>query len=162
MDSAAAVSGQDGRNAIQLELLEGRDLNDAFAGLATLRARVDVNPHQVAVVGHSFGGALSLLMAQRDSTLKAAVDFAGGAASWDHSPPLRARLLAAARSSRVPIFVVQAANDYSIGPAQALGTLQRAKIFPAVGQTNEDGHAFIYSSTAIWEADVFAFLRDHM
>ena len=162
MDSAAAAGGSDARNAEQLEVLEGRDLTDAFAALAVLRARPEVKPHDVAVVGHSFGGALSLLMAQRDSTLRAAVDFAGGAASWERSPPLRERLLAAARATRVPVFVIQAANDYSTEPAQALGALQRAKIYPPVGRTAEDGHAFIYSSVAIWQGDVFAFLRERM
>jgi carboxymethylenebutenolidase len=92
MDSAAAATGQVARNDIQLHLLETDEMSDALAGLAFLRARSDVKPGRLAVVGVSFGGSLTVLMAERDSTLRAAVAFATAAYSWDRSPPLRARL----------------------------------------------------------------------
>src|SRR5881398_1295365 len=46
--------------------------------------------------GHSFGGQLTLLAAERDHTIRAAVTFAAAACSWEHSPELRERLRAAA------------------------------------------------------------------
>jgi dienelactone hydrolase len=106
-----------------------------------------------------------LLLAERDSGIRAAVLFSGSAASWEHAPELRARLLAAADHTTVPMFLIQAANDYSIAPTQALdsamtrlGKPHQAKIYPPVGQTPDDGHGFIYFAVQTWEPDVFAFL----
>jgi len=97
MDRAFVAHGLEGRNGVQLELLETEALNEALAGVAFLRARPQVDAHRVAVVGHSFGGALSLLLAAHDTTLRAAVVFGAAAASWVRSPELQRRLLAAVR-----------------------------------------------------------------
>lgn len=169
MDSAFAAGGQASRNALQLRLLETREMSDALAGLGFLRALPAVNPRAIAVVGHSFGASLTLLVAERDSTLRAAVAFSGSAASWAHSPELRKRLLAAVGHSAVPILFLQAANDYSIAPGRALDAEMtrlekphRLKIYPPVGQTADEGHGFIYSAVSMWEPDVFAFLDEHL
>ena len=95
MDRELALHGQDARNKLQLELLQTDQLTDAFAGLAFLRALPEVDTHRVAVAGHSFGASLTLLMAERDSALRAAIAFSGLTASWERSPQLRARLIAA-------------------------------------------------------------------
>src|SRR5262245_39129751 len=44
MDEAAA-HGQDARNVLQLQLLEGREMSDALAALTRLRQVPDVDPH---------------------------------------------------------------------------------------------------------------------
>jgi len=169
MDEAAATRGQNARNALQNQLLEGRELSDALAGLARLRTVPDVDPHRVALLGHSFGGSLSVLMAERDPSLRAAVIFSGAGYSWDRSADLRARLLQAARRASAPMFFVHAANDYSTHSGRALdaelarlGKPHRLKIYPPVGQTADDGHDFPNNSVAIWEPDVFAFLDPYM
>ena len=169
MDSAAAAGGQVARNDLQLRLMEGDELNDVLAGLAFLRARPDVQAGRLAVVGVSFGASLTLLVGERDSTLRAAVAFAIGGDSWARSPPLRARLLEAADRTRVPIFFIHAANDYTVASAQALGPEMtrlgkpnRVKIYPAVGNTPEEGHDFIDLGVRTWEADVFGFLDEHL
>jgi carboxymethylenebutenolidase len=169
MDSAFAAKGHVARNALQLQLLQTTELSDARAGLAFLRKLPEVDERNVAVVGHSFGSSLTLLLVSRDSGVRAAVLFSGSAASWEHSPQLRARLLAAADRTTVPIFIMQAANDYSVAPAAALdaemtrlGKPHQVKIYPPVGQTPDAGHGFIYSSVPLWEGDVFAFLRKYL
>ena len=169
MDSAAAAGGQVARNDLQLQLLEGDELNDALAGLGFLRGRPDVQAGRLAVVGVSFGGSLTLLVAERDSTLRAAVAFATAGYSWERSPPMRARLLEAADRTRVPIFFIHAANDYTVASAQALGSemtrhgkSNRVKIYPAVGNTPEEGHDFIDLGVRTWEADVFGFLNQYV
>jgi carboxymethylenebutenolidase len=166
MSRALREKGQDARNELQLQLLE-TELSDVLGGLAFLRALPDVDTDRVAVAGHSFGASLTLLIAERDSALRAAIAFSGSAASWEHSPQLRARLIAAVRRTTVPIFFIQAENDYSIAPAKTLsaemerlGKPHRIKIYPSIGQTAIEGHDFYYLGLSIWEPDVFAFLDE--
>src|SRR4030095_712540 len=104
-----ADSGEDARNRLQLQLLETDHLDDALAGVAFLRSLGVVNPRRVVVIGHSFGGSLTLLVAERDSSLRAAIDFAGDAVSWRRSPKRRERLLPAGGPSVVPSLLVHAA-----------------------------------------------------
>ena len=73
MNSEFSAHGQEARNKLQLQLLETREMSDALSGLAFLRALPDVDPHNVAVVGHSFGGSLTLLMAEHEPNLRAIV-----------------------------------------------------------------------------------------
>jgi dienelactone hydrolase len=169
MNSEFSAHGQEARDKLQLELLENREMGDALAGLAFLRARPDVDPRNVAVVGHSFGGSLTLLMAEREPNLRAVVIFSGAGYSWDRSPQLRARLLAATAHIEMPVFFIHAANDYSLAPGaaldaalQQLGKPHLLKIYPPIGQTPDDGHAFPFLGVSIWEPDVFAFLDEHM
>ena len=62
---------------MQLQLLEHDELDEATAALARLRGRADVDAQRIGVVGHSFGGSLSLVMAARDPAIRAAVIFGG-------------------------------------------------------------------------------------
>lgn len=163
-----AARGQEAHDRLQVRLLETDELNDALAGLVFLRALHEVDGRRVAVAGHSFGGSLTLLLAERDSTLRAAVDFAGAAGSW-RSSRLHARLLGAVSHTAVPVFFIHAANDYSIEPGEAfaaemarLGKPHRLKIYPPFGRTADDGHSLVYRSVTTWEADVFAFLDERM
>jgi len=134
-----------------------------------LRGRGDVSSRRVAVAGHSFGGSLTLLAAERDSTLRAIVLFGGAAGSWDGSPKLQLRLLETVRHARAPPFFVYAANDYSVAPLKILSAElaklrkpYKAKIYPAVGRTPAEGHDSVHSGVAMWERDVFSFLAEYM
>ena len=169
MERALAAEGQAGRNRVQLRLLETDELSDALAGVAFLRALPDVDPRRVAVAGHSFGGSLTLLLAERDSALRAVVDFAGAAASWESSPPLRTRLLTAVGRTVAPVFFLHAANDYSVAPGEVLaadmarrGKPHRLEIYPPFGRTAQDGHRFVHLAVPVWEPDLFAFLDERM
>jgi carboxymethylenebutenolidase len=169
MNAELAAHGQEARNALQLRLLEGRELSDAMAASAALRARADVDARRIALVGHSFGGSLTVLQAARDSTIRAVVVFSGAGYSWDKSPELRASLLAAETRMRAPAFFIHAANDYSLHPGieldarlAQLGKLHRLKIYPPIGRTPDDGHAFPLLGVDIWEPDVFAFLDEYL
>jgi carboxymethylenebutenolidase len=150
---------------LQLVLLTTDHLADASAGLSFLKSLPYVDAHRIAVVGHSFGGQLTLLTAERDHALRAAVAFAPAANSWDGSPELRERLLATVRKITIPVMFLQAANDYSLVPtlamADELSRLSKPnvrKIYPPVGKTASEGHNFLYVDVARWEQDVFAFL----
>jgi carboxymethylenebutenolidase len=128
------------RLPVLVPALEGEELNEAIAGLAFLRALSQVDPRRIAVSGHSFGGSLTLFLAARDTTLRAAVIFSGSARSWGPSPKLRAALLAA------PLRCRSSAGR------------TRLTIYPAFGRTSREGHNFLFRAPRMWEADVFAFL----
>jgi carboxymethylenebutenolidase len=168
MNGEFAAHGQEGRNALQLRLLEHEEMSDALSGLTYLRALPEVDARNVAVVGHSFGGSLTLLLAEREPKLRAVVIFSGAGYSWDRSAQLRERLLAAVARIATPIFFIHATNDYALtakaldARLEHLGKPHRLKIYPPIGHTVEDGHGFLYLGVSTWEPDVFAFLDEHM
>ena len=89
--------------------------------------------------------------------------------NWERSPVVRDRMITAARSARIPIYLIPAENDFSIAPTKVLsqvmaehGKSHQAKIYPAFGTTNQDGHGFCIQGSAIWANDFFAFLRDQL
>jgi carboxymethylenebutenolidase len=168
MSRELAAKGLDARNHLQMRLLE-TELNDVLAGMAFVRARSDVDPRRVALVGHSFGGSLTLLAAEHDTAVRAAVVFGGAAGSWDRSPVLQQRLVAAVGHASAPVFFAYAANDFSVAPARVLGAEMarlgkphRVEIYPSLGHTPEEGHALVYRGLSTWERDVFAFLDELM
>jgi len=60
---------------LQLQLLENREMSDALSGLAFLRALHEVDARNVAVIGHSFGGLLTQMVAGRGlSAASVAID----------------------------------------------------------------------------------------
>ncbi|MDP9087341.1 MAG: dienelactone hydrolase family protein [Pseudomonadota bacterium] len=169
MNKEFAAHGQDARNALQLQLLEGREMADARAALAFLRARPYVDAGKVALVGHSFGGSLTLLMAETEPDLRAVVVFSAAGYSFDRSSELRARLLAAVDHIAAPVFFIHAENDYSLSSGKVLdarrelaGQPHRLKIYPPIGETVEEGHDFLHIGESIWESDLFAFLDGKM
>jgi dipeptidyl aminopeptidase/acylaminoacyl peptidase len=164
-----AAKGKEARQHLQFVLATTDHLDDVMAGLKFLKTTPGIDPKRLAIVGHSFGGQLTLLAAERDSTIRAAVTVSAAAGSWDRSPELRERLLTAVDKSTAPIMLIQAANDYSTAPSYALAAeLERLhkphllKIYPPVGQTSEEGHNILYLAMRQWEDDVFRFLDDHV
>jgi dienelactone hydrolase len=169
MSRAAMAGGQEARNREQMLALEGNDLSDIGAGLSYLRGLSIVDTKRIAVVGHSMGGSLTLVVAERDSAIRAAVVFGAAAGSWTGSAPLRARLTSAVEHARAPIFFVTASNDYSTAPVTMLGAAmdRRSKphdvrIYPPFGNSSEVGHDLVYSGVKVWERDVFSFLAEHL
>jgi dienelactone hydrolase len=165
MERELARDGPEARNRLQLRLLETDELDAERAGLAFLRDRSVVDASRIAVVGHSFGGSLALLLAEAEPDVRAVVDFAGSANSWGSSAPLRERLLASAARGGAPVFFAYAENDESTAPAKALaaameqrGRPHMVRIYPPLGTTAAEGHDLVYSGVSVWESDVFTFL----
>ena len=169
MNRALATGANEARNRVQLKLLDGDELADVSAGLAFLRSLPEVNARRIAVAGHSFGGSLSLVVAEHDTLVRAVTVFGAAAGSWDRSPELRERLRAAVSRTNAPIFFIYAANDYTTAPATVLAAdmarlrkPHRERIYPPSGRTAQEGHDFVYREVQTWEPDVFAFLKERL
>jgi dienelactone hydrolase len=143
-------------------------LQDTLAAVAWISAQPFVDAGRVAVSGVSHGGIQTLLAAEVATGPRAYAAFAPGAIGWDGNPELQDRLLRAVERASCPIFLIQAANDHSLGPSEVLGealTLKgahsKARVYPAFGETPGDGHgAFACFGSEVWGADVLAFLSD--
>jgi dienelactone hydrolase len=165
----AEAKGPEVRKHVHYQLVTGGQLDDALAGLAFLKAVPSADPKRIAVVGHSFGGMLTLLSGEHDSSIRAEVSFAAGAKSWHASQELRQRILASVDKTAAPMMLVQAANDFdttsSTEIAAELNRLHKPhqlKIYPPVGETSEDGHNLLYLAIPEWEPDVFQFLDGNL
>ncbi len=166
MDEAFKEKGQEERNKVQLQQLETGQLQDMIAGLRFLRQRKDVDTNRMAIVAHSFGGSLALIVAEHDHDLKAAVIFSPGGYSWDRSSQLRNRLIDAAKKIDAPVMIIHAQNDYSVNPGYVLDSIRNQfnkphllKIYPKLGNSPADGHGLLFLNIKTWETDVFEFLN---
>jgi dipeptidyl aminopeptidase/acylaminoacyl peptidase len=129
-----------------------------------------VDPDRIAVAGCSYGGIQTVLAleagAEGKASFRAAVDFAGGAQTWRHSPALQQKLLVAVRKAAVPVMFVQAENDYDLTPSHAmakelgkLGKPHKLSIYPPYGSSVRDGHGgFCGRGVTVWGPDVLGFL----
>ncbi len=169
MNTEYAAHGEQGRNALQMQLLENREMGDAQSALQFLRKLPYVDSGDVAVIGHSFGGSLTVLLAEREPNLRAVVVFSAAGYSFDRSPELRARLLTAIDRIAAPVFFIHAENDYSLSSGKVLdarreviGKPHRMKIYPPIGSTADEGHDFLHLGVTIWEPDVFTFLDENV
>ncbi len=154
-------------DATAVRLLGTDHLNDQLAALAYLRKQTFVQQERIAVAGTSFGGIETVLGAENGSYC-AAVDFAGGAESWSRAPQLRSLMINAVQNSRVPIFFIQAKNDYDLSTTRVLsaamknaGKESESKIYPSAGKDAGSGHTFGYFGSSVWGDDVFRFLNQH-
>ena len=154
------------REAGTIKLLEEENA-DVVAGVEYLKAQPYVDAKHISVAGCSFGGIQTLLTAEKSLGLASAVDFAGGAMAWATNPLIRERLLRAAESATVPVFFVQAENDFNTAPSKILSEAMRTKnkpyrvhIFPPHGKDHKQGHGgFCMHGQGEWGPEVLAFLR---
>lgn len=163
------AKGKEARQHLQFMLATGEQLDDVMAALAFLKSARQIDSHRIAVAGHSFGGQLTLLAAERDPTIRAAVTFAAAANSWERSSELRERLLAAVRKTNAAVMLTHAENDYGTAAGRDLAAeLERLhkphllKIYPVVGLTSDNGHGMLYENIPAWADDVLRFLDQYV
>jgi carboxymethylenebutenolidase len=168
LDRAKRSGGPQARDKELVELME-QHLQDQLAALSYLKGLPEVDPQRIAVAGCSFGGIQTALMAEKGLGVRAAVDFAGAAQNWQYAPELRARMIHAVRHSQMPIFFIQAKNDYDTSPSRELATAMEKsgkphdlQIFPSFGKSNQDAHEFCVHAGEIWAPKVFSFLTQAM
>jgi hypothetical protein len=71
--------------------------------------------------------------------------------------------------AKAPLFLIQAQNDYGLGPSEVLspvikrkGAPNQAKVYPPYGTNPQEGHAGFATKEggiAIWGSDVLEFFR---
>ena len=154
-----------GQEVIALHEEAARDVE---AALAWLKARPDIDAHRIVMSGVSFGGIQTLLAAEKGLGVRAFAAFAPGAMSWRWVTGLDSRLERAAEHAQAPVLVVQAQNDFDLGPSRVLGPILeragkgRSVQFPAFGDSEREGHgafACVPAGTAIWGPTVLQFFR---
>ena len=160
-----SAKGKDARQHLHYVLVTTEQLDDALAGLLFLKTAPGIDAKRIAIVGHSFGGVVTLLSGERDVDIRAEVTFGAGANSWRLSDELPQRLLTAVGKTSAPVLLIHAANDYDTTPGTAiaaeLGRLHKPhvlKIYPPLGKSSDDGHNLLYLAVPEWEPDVFQFL----
>jgi carboxymethylenebutenolidase len=145
---------------------------DVVAALSWLKLQSEVDAKRIAVAGISYGGIQTLLTAEKALGVRGFVAFSPAAMSWAGNTLLRERLLEAVNKAQAPLFLLQAKNDYNLGPSELLGEAlrkrgapNRASIYPPFGKVDDprDGHGgFAVRGSAMWGADVLTFLREVM
>jgi len=143
--------------------------DDILAALDVVATLAEIDAAHIGLMGSSFGGTTTLFAASKSPCFTCAVDFAGAAMNWDHTPSLSALMIAAARQLAMPVFFIQARNDYSVGPtieltAALVGTKQvmQSRIFPEFGLNHHEGHLLESRGPTVWAADVRQFLERYL
>lgn len=148
--------------------LHEQHLDETVAAMRWLGAQPFVDSDRIAISGVSHGGVQTLLAAESDVGARAYVPFAPAATGWDGNPELQDRLLAAVERAAAPIFLIQAANDHSLGPGEVLGSalarkggLNQVRIYPPYGDSAQSGHgAFGCYGMGVWGPDVLGYLTE--
>lgn len=143
--------------------------DDVLAALDVVAALPEIDARHIGVMGSSFGGTTSLLAAGKTDRFTCAVDFAGAAMNWDRTPGLRRRMTDAALRLTMPVFFIQAANDYSIRPTieiaaalEGTGKIVQSRVYPPFGSNAHEGHLLESSGPVVWGADLRRFLERHL
>ena len=164
--NAAVPPAQRSRMLVALHEVQ---LQDQLAALGYLRSLTYVDQNRLVVMGASFGGIQTMLGVERRSGYRIAVSCSAAAQTWRESPDLRARLTAAASKATIPVFFLQAENDYDLTPNRVLseevgkaGQSVETKIYPAFGSGAQEGHNFCWRGTNIWGPDVLQFIETHL
>lgn len=162
--AALVAEGVDPHDALVRALDEDRE--DVVTAGRWLAAHRRVDPDRISAAGCSFGGIMAMLAAEHGEPFKTTLDFAGASMSWAGNASLRERLRRAARDARIPVFFLQAQNDFDTSPSLELaaemdraGKPHRTRIYDAWGDSPQSGHAgFCNRAQERWGADVLEFL----
>ena len=157
-----AEKGEDAAMDVQFKHLVSDELDDAMAGLTALRAMAGIDTARIAVGGHSRGGQLAILSAERDSAVRAVLSAAGGAVAWPRSAAIRARLVEAVGALKMPVYLGYAEDD-NAEPGRVLAAeLVRLRKPHQLAIYPTGGHGFIFQPDHPSDADVFRFLAEHV
>lgn len=167
-DEVTAPYGTDEYDSQLADRLDAES-DDVLAALDVVAALPEIDSGHIGVMGSSFGGTTTLLAASKTNRFTCAIDFAGAAMNWDRTPGLRRLMTEAALRLTMPVFFIQAANDYSIRPTIELaatlagrGRVVQSRVFPAFGVNAHEGHLLESQGPTVWSAEVRRFLERYL
>ncbi len=163
------TAGSAAERSLMLVRLHEAQFGDQLAALTYLKSLPFVDRRRLTVMGFSFGGIQTMLAVGRGSRYRVAVNCSGAAQTWSSSPDLQRRLIAAARRAAMPVFFLQAQNDYDLTPNRVLseqvkasGKRAESRVYPAHGSSAQDGHRFCVRGVNVWGPDVVRFIEAHL
>jgi len=150
---------------------------DVVASLKWLKQQPFVDTKRIVVAGGSYGGIQTVLTAESDAReklgIRCFVAMSPAAMSWGQGMVWGPRLTQAIKNSKAPIFLLQAQNDYNLGPSEVLGPVVDAKgapsehkVFPPHNDPTkhpqdprQQGHGLFFGDPSAWGSDVLAYLK---
>jgi len=150
------------------------ETDDMLAAVEFVRTLPYADTKRMAVMGWSFGGIVSVFGTSRSTVFRAAIDQAGAALTWDHSPAMQAALQEAAGKIRIPLLGMVAKNDRTtesvkavVHEAEAHGATAKLIVYPPFRPQDAAGVApghmiFGREGWRVWEADVKEFLAKYL
>jgi carboxymethylenebutenolidase len=167
---ARFLEGSDRAARVAVRLLESGQLDDQLAGLDYVKRLPFVDPQRIAVAGCSYGGIQALLGAERGAGYRVAVSLSPAAQSWEGNLYLQRRLVQAVQRIDIPVLLLQPAKDASLEPSRVLGaaaakagTPLTAKVYPATGPRDAQGHCFGGAQGMhVWAEDAKAFIGSNL
>jgi predicted dienelactone hydrolase len=151
VDSVAGKDSPAGKHAMLLAYLQDQTYEvsqaiEYLTGLKNSAKKLVIDSNKIAIVGHSFGGMVTLFSNNILTAHNAAVDIAGASESWDafdnddgaldDCSTTLDWLKNAVRGANKPIFFLEPKNDASIRPTVVLSKV--------AGDANERYQAAIY------------------
>jgi dienelactone hydrolase len=170
VDEQKKLDKEDPNFGMKVVQLHEKYNRDVIAAVEWFKQQPYVDSNRIVMTGLSFGGIQTLMAAEKDPGMRAYIPFAPAAMSWG-LPALDDKLAAIVTNDRVPMFIIQAQGDYSLGPIETLGPLLqgkgdpgkwKSKLYPQFGCTNDDAHrrfAKNCDGIAIWKSDVLKFIE---
>ena len=131
----------------------------AFAKDYRVDGKKVVDGKQIALMGHSFGGIVTMFLNQEDVGQSVAVSLSGASQSWETNADAREQMKTAAREALTPVYYVEPMNDHSIEPtiylAEVAGKACRvyqSAIFRTI-DANDDGKTDMDDYKGDWDKD---------
>lgn len=138
---------------------------EVAAAVNWIKVQPYVDESRIVVVGYAMGATISLFAAEQEIGVRAFVLFSPSAEFWNERADLRGALADAVKEAKEPIFLIQAQNDYCLGPSQVLGKQiatrgkpNLCKVYPPYGTSNVEGNRFANSGMSVWGDDVVEFM----
>jgi dienelactone hydrolase len=155
--------------------LHEKENDDVIAACKWMMKQPFADPRRIVVAGGSYGGIQTLLTAEREAKdpigIKCFVAMSPAAMSWNKN--WAERLTRCIQTAKTPIFLMQAENDYNLGPSEVLGPLTDAKGFPSrhklfsphlvAGRDPDDhrqGHGGFFGDPSAWQQELLEYLED--
>ena len=160
---------------------------DVIAAYRWLTAQSYVDTGRIVVMGGSYGGIQTVITAaanRKDNLgIRGFIPMSPAAESWEFGKPrpqdpggknpeantaFAVYLSSLIRNSGGPLFLMQAHNDFSLGPTtylgpvvDALGPPNRCAVFPIHGAADDpmQGHAGFFADASVWSAEVWDYLQ---